>query len=401
MRAHAILSPSASKRWMACPPSARLEEKLHDRFGEQSSPFAAEGTKAHAVAELKLLREKGKLGDADGINQFNYDARLKALGEIPKDMHVATDLYVDIVMEKLFTARRACPDAKLFVEQRLSMDRWVPGCFGTSDAVVVSDEILDVCDYKNGSGVRVNAQENPQARCYGLGAIDAFGDLYGFQTVRNTIIQPRLDHITEEQLSRTELLTWADTELTPKAQLAWRGEGNFNPGEHCRFCAARAICYARATQAMKLFQTGMDAPAVLPDSEIPQMLSMADDAITWLGELKAYALRQALKGQRWPGYKLVHGKRPRRTWRDEESAREQLIRAGYKPEQFEEHKLKSAAAVEKLIGKTAFDVLLKDQTVQGEGALILAPETDGRPEYSTADIDFSDMGSSNTSNINE
>lgn len=177
MRAHAILSPSASKRWMACPPSARLEEKLHDRFGEQSSPFAAEGTKAHAVAELKLLREKGRLGDADGINQFNYDARLKALGDVSKEMHQATDLYVDIVMEKLFAARRTCPDAKLFVEQRLDMARWVPGCFGTSDAVVVSDEILDVCDYKNGSGVRVNAQENPQARCYGLGAIDAFGDL--------------------------------------------------------------------------------------------------------------------------------------------------------------------------------------------------------------------------------
>ena len=98
MRAHAILSPSASKRWMACPPSARLEEKLHDRFGEQSSPFAAEGTKAHAVAELKLLREKGRLGDADGINQFNYDARLKALGDVSKEMHQATDLYVDIVM---------------------------------------------------------------------------------------------------------------------------------------------------------------------------------------------------------------------------------------------------------------------------------------------------------------
>lgn len=390
-RAHAVLSPSASKRWMSCPPSARLEEKLHDRFGEQSSPFAAEGTKAHSVAELKLLREKGKLGDPDGINQFNYDARIKSLGPIPEDMHTATDRYVDIVMEKLFSAKRTCPDAKLFVEQRLSMDRWVPGCFGTSDAIIVSDEILDVCDYKNGSGVRVDAKENPQARCYGLGAIDAFGDLYGFPTVRNTIIQPRLDHITEEQLSRTELLHWADTELTPKAQLAWAGDGEFHPGEHCKFCAARAICYARAAQAMQLFRHGMDAPAVLPDSEIPQMLAMADDAIAWLGELKSYALRQALKGQKWPGYKLVHGKRPRRAWRDEESAREQLIRAGYRPEQFEEHKLKSAAQVEKEIGKQAFDVLLKDLTVQGDGALTLVPETDGRPEFAPADADFSDM----------
>ena len=395
MPAHAILSASGAKRWMACPPSARLEEKLHDRFGEQSSPFAAEGTKAHSLAELKLLREKGRLGDTDGINQFNYDARRKALGDIPKEMDAATDLYADIIIEKYLSARKVSPDAKLMLEQRLDFSKWVPHGFGTGDAVIVSDAILDVSDLKYGKGVRVDAKENPQARCYGLGAIDAFGDLYGFQTVRNTIIQPRLDHITEEQLSRTELLDWADAELTPKAQLAWAGDGEFHPGDHCKFCAARAICYARAAQAMQLFKHGMDAPAVLPDSEIPQMLAMADDAIAWLGELKSYALRQALKGQKWPGYKLVRGKRPRRAWADEEAAREQLIRAGYRPEQFEEHKLKSAAQVEKEIGKQASDVLLKGLIVQGEGALTLVPETDGRPEFAPADADFSDMEESN------
>lgn len=395
MPAHAILSASGAKRWMACPPSARLEEKLHDRFGEQSSPFAAEGTKAHSLAELKLLREKGRLGDTDGINQFNYDARRKALGDIPKEMDAATDLYADIIIEKYLSARKVSPDAKLMLEQRLDFSKWVPHGFGTGDAVIVSDAILDVSDLKYGKGVRVDAKENPQARCYGLGAIDAFGDLYGFQTVRNTIIQPRLDHITEEQLSRTELLDWADAELTPKAQLAWAGDGEFHPGEHCKFCAARAICYARAAQAMQLFKHGMDAPAVLPDSEIPQMLAMTDDAIAWLGELKSYALRQALKGQKWPGYKLVRGKRPRRAWADEEAAREQLIRAGYRPEQFEEHKLKSAAQVEKEIGKQASDVLLKGLIVQGEGALTLVPETDGRPEFAPADADFSDMEESN------
>ena len=88
----------------------------------------------------------------------------------------------------------------------------------------------------------------------------------------------------------------------------------------------------------------------------------------------------------------MHGKRPRRAWRNEESAREQLIRAGYKPEQFEEHKLKSAAAVEKLIGKTAFDVLLKDQTVQGEVAGIRVPGTAGGRECSTAGRDTRDRG---------
>ena len=41
------------------------------------------------------------------------------------------------------------------------------------------------------------------------------------------------------------------------------------------------------------------------------------------------------------------------------------------------------------------DVLLKGLIVQGEGALTLVPETDGRPEFAPADADFSDMEESN------
>ena len=121
---HAILSASGAHRWMACPPSARLEEKLKDRMGEQSSPFAAEGTKAHALAELKLLREKHRLGDEDGINEFCYTKRREKLGEIPDEMDEATDFYVDIIMEKFMAARRQTPDAKLLVEVRLDFSRW-------------------------------------------------------------------------------------------------------------------------------------------------------------------------------------------------------------------------------------------------------------------------------------
>ena len=88
---HATLSASGAKRWMSCPPSARLEERLRGIFGEKSTPFAEEGTKAHSLAELKLLREKGRLGEDDGINDFNYDLRRKALGDIPKEMDEATD----------------------------------------------------------------------------------------------------------------------------------------------------------------------------------------------------------------------------------------------------------------------------------------------------------------------
>lgn len=388
---HATLSASSAKRWMSCPPSARLEERLHGIFGEQSSPFAAEGTRAHAVGELKLLRAKGKLGDKDGINEFNYQERRKALGAISKEIDDCTDYYAELVTEKYITARKVSPDAKLFVEYRLDFGKWVPEGFGTADALIVSDATLEVCDYKHGKGVPVSAVDNPQARCYGLGAIAAFGDLYGFTHVRNTIIQPRLDSVTEETLGRVDLLDWATNELAPAAEQAWKGKGEFNPGDHCRFCAARAICSARAAKAMSIFKHGFDAPGVLPDEEIPNILPVLDVAEAWIKDIKDYALNQAKRGQQWQGYKLVRGKRPPRKWADEELCREQLLRAGYLPEQFEDTKLKTVTQLEKVLGKAAFDALLERQTTQGDGSLTLVPEDDKRVEYSSADADFSDL----------
>lgn len=389
--AHAILSASGAKRWMSCPPSARLEERLKGVFGEKSSPFAEEGTKAHSLAELKLLRAKHELGDSDGINEFNYNLRRKALGEIPKEMDDATDYYRDIVIEKYVTAKSECPDAKLFLEQRLDFTNWVPSGFGTGDAVILSDSLLEIIDLKYGKGVPVSAIENPQARCYGLGAIQVFGTLFDFELVRNTIIQPRLDSVSEETLERVELLDWGANELKPAAELAWKGKGEFNPGEHCRFCAARAICSARAQKAMQIFQHDIGKPGLLPDESIPEILAVADVAEQWIKDLKQYALSQAMRGQEWPGYKLVRGKRPGRKWKSEEAAKEQLIRAGYTPEVYEETKFKSVTQIEKLVGKSAFRAIFEPLTTQGEGNLELVPESDTRLEFKAADADFSDM----------
>ena len=47
---HAILSASSSSRWLACPPSARINAEL----SETTSIYAEEGTKAHALAEKTL-----------------------------------------------------------------------------------------------------------------------------------------------------------------------------------------------------------------------------------------------------------------------------------------------------------------------------------------------------------
>lgn len=383
--AHSLLSPSAAHRWLSCPPSARLHSKLNERLGETESSFAREGTQAHALAELKLRRENGE------INQFRFDAEKKLLEPIPAEMDRATDYYVDVVLERLYAARKVCPDAQLFVEQRLDMSRWVPQCFGTSDAVIVSDQTLEVLDFKFGKGVPVDAVGNPQARLYALGAIDAFGDLYGFKSIRETIIQPRLDSVTEETLSLDDLLQWGES-IGPAAQQAWRGQGEFNPGEHCRFCAAKAICAARATKAMSIFENGFGSPDVIPEENIAGILKVADMAEAWLHDIRSYAYQQAMKGEQFAGFKLVRGRAPKRTWTNEDEVIDQMARAGYAKEQYtEQPKLMSVAALEKSIGKTAFKALLAPLTQQGEAQLILVPESDKREEYSSADMSFADL----------
>lgn len=383
---HAVLSASASKRWMACPPSARLEEKLKERFGDRSSPFAEEGTKAHALAELKLRREIGE------INDFSYKAQRAAMEGVDQEMEWATDKYVDIVMGKYYEARRTCPDAIIQIEVKLDMSPWIPSGFGFADVAIVSDTCLDVCDLKYGKGVPVSAVENPQARCYGLGATHLFGSLYGFKQVRNTIIQPRLDSVSEEVLSKDELLRWGDEVLKPAAEVAWRGDGEYDPGDHCQFCAARALCYHRAIKCMQIFDSGMQSPGILPDSEIPRILEVADIAESWIKDIRDYARTQALKGQHWPGFKLVSGRKPPRKWMNPEAVVDQMSRAGLTDEQiYEPKKIISVSEAEKLLGKQAFRALLEPMCSQGTGAPTLVPESDKRPSLNSTDAAFGDL----------
>ena len=404
---HAVLGASSAHRWLVCTPSARLCEKLTSRFGSESSPYAAEGTKAHALAEIKVRLAYYKADGMTaakhsrmspeqqeaylGINEFRFKALRNELGDIPKDMEQATDSYCDIVMEKYLSAKEADPGAQLYLEQRLDYSTWVPSGFGTGDCIIVSDSLLEVCDYKHGKGIPVDAVGNPQLRLYGLGAMERFGRLYDFQSVRMTIIQPRLDSVSEETLTCEDLTSWAAEEVVEKAKQAWTGSGEFVPGEHCRFCAAKAVCSARVAQAMRMFQYGLEAPGLIPDEQIPSILGMLNDAEAWIKDIRAYAENQALHGQVWPGWKLVHGKKPNRQWSDPEEVKAQLLRAGYPADQFQEVKLKPVGEIEKALGKKAFQALVGGLVSQGEGKLTLVPADDKRVEFASADADFQDL----------
>lgn len=410
---HSVLGASSAHRWLVCTPSARLCELFEKRYGKKESAYAADGTKAHALAELKVRRaiyaaddmsakkhalmSKAEQRAYPGINNARYRKLRESLGDIPEDMEHATDAYCDIVMEKYLRAREADASTALLLEQRLDYSQWVPSGFGTGDCVIVSDTVLEVIDFKYGQGVQVDAPGNPQLRLYALGAFAAFHVLFDFDRVRTTIVQPRIEHLSEEPLTVAELLNWADEVVVEKAKLAWAGLGEQIPGEHCRWCAAKAVCPARATVGLKVLQAGLEgSPGILSTEQLIGILPYLDDAESWIQDVKDHVELAALSGERIPGYKLVRGKKPNRVWANPEGVEAALLRTGYPTDVFRETRLKPVGAVEKELGKAAFQALLGDLVLQGEGKLILVPESDPRQGYNSAKVAFSDLITSNT-----
>lgn len=129
----------------------------------------------------------------------------------------AVNRYVDICEEKVNEARARSSDAEAMIEARLDFSRWVPEGFGTGDMVIVADGILEVIDLKYGKGVPVSAVENTQMRLYALGAYDVNEFLYDIKTVRMTIVQPRLDSVSTDEMSVEELLDWGRRYQTNRA----------------------------------------------------------------------------------------------------------------------------------------------------------------------------------------
>ena len=359
---HAILAASASKRWMACPPSARLCAELPDK----SSSYALQGTDAHELAAYKVLHAIGEDVKDPTENLTFFD----------QEMDSYTDAYRDFVMEKYMDAKKHCKDPVLLVEQKLDFSEWVPEGYGTGDAVIVADDILHVIDLKFGMGVIVNAEENPQLMCYGLGALSLFDGIYDIQSVRLSIFQPRRDNISTYEISKEDLLRWAKDTLSPAAELAFKGEGEFHAGDHCQFCKLKATCRKRAEYNLEMARYDFEMPAKLEDIEIEGLLGKLDKLIAWANDIKEYALDEAVKGKKWNGYKLVEG-RSNRKYTDEKTVADKVTNAGYDPY---EKKVLGITAMTKLLGKKKFEELLGGLVEKPQGKPTLVSQSDARPE---------------------
>ena len=375
---HARLSASAADRWIHCPGSITLTEQLH--LPNTGSAYADEGTMAHSVAEWKLTNARKGPKYKKAVKAWEASEHWSG------EMDEATDFYADEVQAVYMRLLQKDAATVLMVEQRVDLGEWIPGGFGTSDAVIIGAGEIHVCDLKYGKGVKVEAEENPQLRLYGLGSAALFADLYDFENVVLHIIQPRLDHISEEHISLADLQAWGDEVIRPAAKEASEGSERQACGTWCKFCPAKAVCRARAEENLALARMDFKKPPALTPEEIAEVLGQIDRLQAWAKDVADYALEQALNGEHYDGWKLVEGRANRR-YADETKVAEVLTRAGYDEAMLYERKLLTITAMEKLIGKKNFSTLLEGNmglVVKPTGKPVLVPSTDKREELNTA-----------------
>lgn len=392
---HALLSPSAASRWLNCTPAPRLEAELP----ESTSEYAAEGTLAHSVCEL-LARKKFTIVKPSAHNTTLRKLKKDALWN--DEMLTTAATYVEHLLERYMSF----PNKPYIVfEVKVDITDYVPEAFGTCDCVMIGGEELIITDYKHGKGVPVSPENNPQMMLYALGALKVYRPIYGdaIKKVSMYIDQPRLNSYGGYSMTVDELLAWGENEVKQKAALAFAGLGNFNPGDHCRFCRAKAQCRARAGvytaledfKDVQLPNAGQEgAPRdlskpLLTDAEIGDLLARGKSLVDWYNSLEEYALATLLNGGAIPGYKAVEGTSKTNFAPDYDTAAAVLIKAGYDRATLYKETPETLAALDKLVGgRPKLKELLGDHLYKPAGKPTLAPENDKRPPYSSAAADF-------------
>ena len=368
-RAHALLSPSGSHRWMHCTPSARLEENLP----ESTSSAAEEGTVAHELAEYAL--EAYLKGEYTPL-----------LDDLPTPKHIAANKYYSPEMDKYVTdyVCYVCDiyeleeKAEMSIERKFDLTAYVPECFGSCDCDIVGEKVLNIIDLKYGKGVQVDAQDNSQLMMYALGVLRTLSPKRQaeIETVRMHIAQVRLGNYSVFEMTARDLTHWGIHVLRPTAEKAWAGQGGTVVGSHCKFCKFKAQCRAQRDALVNDFEELGDNKALTLD-EIADLLTKVDMYSDWLSSVKSHALSEALAGKNLKGWKLVEG-RSVRTITDEEKAVAILVGMGYAEEELKNHKLKGIGDLEKTVGKKALAIKLGDLIMKPKGAPTLALESDKR-----------------------
>lgn len=379
---HALLSPSSANRWLNCPPSARFAENLPDK----SSEYAEEGSLAHAMGELHLRKRF-----TASIGPKKFTSELKKLKQNPlykpeMDRHV--DTYVDLI-DQITNAFPSMPYVS--IEQEVSFSAYVPEGKGIADCIIIGGTGLHVVDFKYGQGVMVDADSNPQMMLYALGALARYCFLYDIQQISMTVCQPRKDNIATCSMSADDLRAWGES-IKPTAQQAWEGKGEFQEGDWCRFCKAKAQCSTRARAFTAMEDFGFTQPHLMSPAEIGDAMIRGARLADWLKDVEEFALDACLAGEDIPGWKAVEG-RSNRVFTDIDAAFAAAQGAGIEDALLYERKPVTLTALEKIMGPKPFQETVGPFVIKPQGKPTLAPDSDKREPImrTTAQEDFGGM----------
>lgn len=367
---HALLSASSAERWLNCPPSARICAEKPDT----ESPYAKEGTLAHAICEVKLYGFFSAAPKKTITSKLN---KLKKDKLYQPEMDGYTDDYTDYVKK---IALSFSSKAHAAVERRVDYSNYAPEGFGTADCIIVHGEELHIIDFKYGKGVPVSAENNSQLKLYALGAYQQYGLFYPIKNITLHIVQPRINNFSEWATTLEELTKWGDS-IKPAAQLAFEGGGEFHSGEHCRFCKINGTCRKRCEECLSAEQDfGYRRPPELTDEEVGKVLEHSRFLKKWAEDIEKYALSAILDGKKIEGWKAVEG-RGSRQYTDTEKIPQRLEAAGYSSEMAFKREMLTPPQLEKVIGKKDFTEIFADLVEAVKGKPTLAHISDSRPEY--------------------
>jgi len=371
MTEHAKLSASGSHRWLNCLGSVEAEEGLKDK----TSAAANEGSAGHELAELVLTRG-GSCQDWVGKPLIENNQYI-----VEQEMADYIQEYVDFV--------KTLPGEQHY-EQRVDFSDWVPKGFGTSDVISITDDTIIICDLKYGKGLKVDAENNPQAMLYALGAYAEYELTHEIKQVIIYIHQPRLDHISEWRISIEDLLKWGAWVIS-QCEIISEGNAPRTPGEkQCQWCKAKATCPALKSYTEKSIMAEFDEldappdPTTLSQAQLRNVLEAKKLIESWLSAVESHVKETLENGEEFEGFKLVEGRSVRK-WADEIEAAKALEYV--LDDKAYEKKLLTPAKAEKALGKAKKD-LIADYIIKPQGTPTLAPESDKRPAINISEKDF-------------
>lgn len=433
---HSQFPPSSAYRWMVCTASWAEEQ----RYPDETTDFAAEGSVAHALGEKTLKHPETNCSDYLHWRGFYFDDNDDSVPESlageaiivnPTDVEEC-DKFSDMAMYEFEVDTEMVEEVQkyvdrvrhtvaggdngekgdLFVEQRLPFTNWVEKGFGTVDAGIVlpAKKLIISDDLKYGKGVKVFAERNPQGMLYMGALIQELGYLYDPEQVEIRISQPRLNHFDSWQTSVLELLEFMD-EVKAISQRILAGDVEFVPGEkQCKFCkhGDSGQCDAKNTFYSELVVEDFDFEMAPDQKRFPVLRNIDQMTVDevgrvlphvkglrdwlngfdkWIGLLEARGLKDMESGIDYPGLKRVLGGQARRYWKNQQEAEETLKSMRFKQDDMYTKKLVSPAKIEKVSGPRQWP---KIQGLIGKTELkpIIVPVSDERPALGVMSDEF-------------